>query len=281
VDQTLLDLLDLPDPPVVVYERSPLVLTICEITFTAVLSVADQGFVGPFQRAIQTDYPFPKRLEQIALGIDFGAGQAAMQGSQQPSLRWEFQDRQGMWTVVLTSESLSLQTRRYEHFADFIERFQKLLDALVVHIGPEVGTKLGLRYINEIPIGDTRELTAIRPELLGPLVLPGFNRYAELALQQIFLRDDNQPGLNINHGLVTSGSAVQPPSNHRPLDQPFYLLDFDAFQEFPVPASRGLPLDAHALCERVNTLNKVIYRLFRWSVSDTYLASLGVHRGRE
>ncbi len=55
---------------------------------------------------------------------------------------------------------------------------------------------------------------------------------------------------------------------------PFYLLDFDAYQE--AQPFQSLGVDPDELCAHVARYNRVIRRLFRWSLTEEYTESLGV-----
>ena len=94
--------------------------------------------------------------------------QAAVSRSSAPR-NWRFSDVEKTWAVVLGQDFISLETRQYPNFNRFLERLSFVLNALIKHIGPDVGLRIGLRYIDEIrtPNGDPRR--SIRSELLGAM----------------------------------------------------------------------------------------------------------------
>jgi uncharacterized protein (TIGR04255 family) len=275
LEQTVLDFLRLPDVPVVVFEQSPLVLTICQCQFTTVLGVNDPSFVAPFQRAIRQSYPVTKQVDQITVGIGFGSGDATVQEERKPSNLWQFSDVEGVWTVVLAPTFLSLETRAYKHFSDFSERLHEVLVALTEHIEPTLGTRLGLRYINELRIAAGQEDWPIRSELLGPLAVPGLREYAVQAMQQLQFRYPDHQGVSMHHGYFPQGTAVQPLPGQKFLDQPFYLLDMDIFREFPIPGSEGMTMDPDVIGKRTEVFNKAAFRIFRWAITDDYASRIG------
>jgi uncharacterized protein (TIGR04255 family) len=275
LEQTVLDLLQLPDVPVVVFERSPLVLTICQCQFTTVLGVNDPSFVAPFQRAIRQSYPVAKQVDQITVGIGFGSGEAKVQEERKASNLWQFSDVEGAWTVVLAPSFLSLETRAYKHFSDFSERLHEVLVALTEHVEPALGTRLGLRYINELRLEPGQADWPIKSELLGPLAVPGLKEFAVQAMQQLQFRYPDHQGVSIHHGYFPQGTIVQPLPGQTSLDQPFYLLDVDIFREFPIPGSSGISMDPDVIGKHVEAFNKAAYRLFRWAITDDYASLIG------
>ncbi len=276
MEPTLLDLLSLPDPSdFIVFERSPLVLAICQVRFTRVLGVAETAFVAPFQRAIQSTYPIVNQTQEISLEVEAAvAGQRVQQEAR--SNRWEFQDREDNWKIVLAEESLAIETRAYDSFSDFLQRLRDALTALVDHVGPSIGTRIGLRYINEIRLDENEPVDVLNRELLGPLAVPDLAAGLEQSVQQLLLRYPERYGVNVRHGYLPAGTMVKP----RPGDEvpagPFYLLDLDAFREFQLPS--GLSMDVDTISGYVQDFNRALYRFFRWAITPEYVSRMGVRR---
>ncbi len=267
----MLDQLGLPKVPHVIYENPPLVLTVCQIRFGSVLGVADPKYVAPFQKAIQERYPVATGAEQ-AINYDINVTPAGPELRKTSLQHWRFTDRGDDWTVVLTQDFISLETRRYYRFEDFIERLSEVLGALTKYIRPSLGTRIGLRYVNEIRPGSADWSVFIRRELLGPVVAP-FASHIKQAVQQVQLGfRDGAAGVNIHHGTFPIGTTVQPRSGGTPPPGPFYLLDFDVYKEFEAPDF--LPMEPNQICYHVGEFKQVIYGLFRWSVTDEYTSTL-------
>lgn len=270
MEPSLPDNLGLPEYPHMVLASSPIVLTICQVRFTPVLSIADATFVAPFQRAIQQKYPVTIKGENVELQFGFGAAAAELQqGGRSP--HWQFSDQQDNWKVTLSEGSISLETRTYEEFSDFVSRLREVLAPLIEHVNPSVVTRIGLRYINEIRLGNLELIDAINPQLLGALAVSTIADRASSAVQEILLEYPQNQRIRIRHGRFPHGTTVQPRAGETAGADSFYLLDFDGSSEFPLPA--GLSIDTNVICRHVETYNKAIYRLFRWSVTDKYIQS--------
>lgn len=146
-----------------------------------------------------------------------------------------------------------------------MRRLWEVLAALMEHIEPQVGTRLGLRYVNEIRLDELRAEDVIRRELLGPLAGRRWEAYTEQAVQQVLLRFPGHERVNFTHGRLPAGSTVQGSEQ----EGPFYLLDIDMFREYRAP--EALEIDAEAICRQVETYHTAIYRLFRWAVTPEYV----------
>lgn len=274
---TDIELRELPAAPDVVFKQAPLALALCQLRFNTILSITNPGFVGPFQRAIQDQYPLSSSapIQEIGVQIGLVTGEANIQ-SGSPYLRWQFSDNEDNWRVILTPDFLAVETRTYNHFNDFLNRLRKALDALIQYIQPANGIRLGLRYVNEIRPGQLDWTKVIRSELLGPVANPIITDQTTqvTSLQQLQMRYANHQGININHGSLPGGTTVRPRSGEEFVDQPFYLLDFDVFREFSSPNT--LPIDSDAICRHIEAYHESISRLFYWSLTDQYISTLEV-----
>lgn len=272
-----LDLLRLPDVPRSVLHHSPLVLALCQVRFSSMLSVTDPASLAAFQRAIQSKYPIGVPVQEVELFIGIEPNESEIRREQRRSPQYQFTDQDDNWKIVLSQDFLTLETRNYEHFDDFLAHLREALDALVQHIQPTVVTRLGLRYINEIRSNSLNSMDwsdIIQQDLLGPVAVSELveNTSQVASMQQLLLRYPDDLGINIQHGLIPSGTTIQLRPKEEPPKQAFYLLDYDVYREFPLP--RGLLMNTEAICHHVEIYHTMIYRLFRWSVSEDYLSTL-------
>lgn len=278
MEANLLGLLRLPDVPVVVFERPPLVLSICQLRFTPVLGVANIAYVAPFQRAIQKLYPIASPVQELGFEMQLAPGQPAIPPRTSQASSWQFKSADDTWTLVLATDFLALETRAYRSFDDFSQRFRDAVAALVEHIQPTFGTRLGLRYVNEIRLESGSCRDVISTDLLGPLSVPELSEHTVQAIQQLQLRFGSRQGMNVRHGKFPGGTTVLPLAGQDPDDRPFYLLDIDTFYEVSNAqlATEGIPIDSDLLSRQLDGYNKAIYRLFRWAVTQQYVDTLGV-----
>lgn len=268
----LVEELGLPPVERVVFSRPPLVLTICQLRFSPILSVAHPAYVAPFQQAIHGEYPILSPVVQFQ--TDAGVGPAGEGAGGSLSQVWKFVDRSGLWTVTLAPDALAIEARRYLHFDDFLARLRRLLEALIQFIQPSAGIRLGLRYINEIRSNGIPPLDVVRTELRGPLAVASLAQRAHLSMQEVRLQFSENRALHVRHGRLPEGSTVEPRRGESPPEGPFYLLDFDAFQTYEVPDT--LEMQAETICAAVVEFHDAIEALFRWSLSTAYTQSLGV-----
>ena len=80
--KTELDLLNLPDAPRVVLNNAPLVLALCQVRFSSMLSVTDPASLAAFQRAIQPKYPVAAPVQEVELLVGVGPNDLGLRGEQ-------------------------------------------------------------------------------------------------------------------------------------------------------------------------------------------------------
>lgn len=121
--------------------RSPLVLVLVQVRFPK-RSLQDAE-VGAFRSECDAlGYPlFYEGAVQT-----FGIGGAGEVRKNMP--RWDFLDRSKCWNIVLTQEFLLLQTTKYVRFANFLDRWRAILDAVRRELGVALIERLGLRYVD-------------------------------------------------------------------------------------------------------------------------------------
>lgn len=243
--------------------KSPLALVVAQVRFPALLSIpTDDALLARFQDRIRDKYPY------LFLGQEFGfnVGPQGVEQQQAASRLYQFADADRSWMVTLSAGSIALEARNYTDYEDFSERLLRILAAARDVYKIDLRQRLGLRYVNEIRHPDVQDpqgwAAFINPQLLGPLADTGLSSLITNSYQEIGLRLDNG-GLTLRHGHFGEGSTVAPPPGDAPKgDGPFYLLDFDAYDE------AGRDLDDHTIDELLKSYNHTMYQLLLWGVRE-------------
>jgi uncharacterized protein (TIGR04255 family) len=273
VEHTSTRWLSLEDQPRAVYEYSPLVLTLCQIRFNQILSIWNPVEVGRFQQAIIDDFPIMVSNQGLQFEFEAGAKGSSMK-SNQVQESWRFADVEDNWAVTLAPDFITLETRTYNDFEDFVQRLTKLVAALMYVFKPSIILRIGLRYMNEIRSsawvnGDWR--ATIHPVLLGPVGTEIFSGGSVQSLNQINFVSEDSRGLNLQYGLLPAGTIVTPKQGSEPGSDAFFYLDIDVFQEF---APRTMLLGHASIDAKVQDFHGDIWRIFRWAVTPEYVSSL-------
>ncbi len=249
--------------------NSPLALVVAQIRFPPVLSIqTDDRSLARFQDLVRDRYPFVFIGQQIG----FNVGPQGIEQQQTPGRIYQFTDSNREWAVSLAVDSVALEARRYTNYADFSQRILDLITAVKEVYKVTERVRLGLRYINEIRYPNASKVTdwapLLRHELLGLAASREITPLIKSTLQELSL-DLPSGGLTIRHGYVPQGTTVVPLPGEPLQDAgPFYLLDFDAFDE------QRRNVDDRTLEERLAGYNHTMFQLFRWLVQDSLYAYL-------
>jgi len=213
---------------------------------------------------LRKDYPNANPEQQISIAINVSGVQQQQGG---PNL-WRFSTLDGTWSVVVGQDAVTIEARAYEQIDHFCNRIQRVLEAVEKHLRPTHQRRLGLRYINEFRYenGTTMETwkNLLNQDLLG---LSGrLGESVDHSFHEIRARTEDGV-LLIHHGLLR-GSFTNV-LGESPGSEPYYLLDLDYYDETPGD------WDVGRVIQRVRDWNDIMYRLFRWSMTERLFEYLG------
>lgn len=251
-------------PPEVPLSNAPLVRVVAQVRFPLVASVEKRDFIAPFQETIRAEYPVlrPEESRSVVLGL-----QGVMEA--RANTVWRFRDAIGAWRVTLAPDFLALETGRYTSRDDFLDRLERVLDALVAHVDPKVMDRLGVRYIDRVAGDNLSELRQlVRPEVCGVLSTPLASHVLHSISEAVFVLPDNAGQVMTRWGLVPARGTVDPAAVD-PIDEPTWLLDIDAFH------AETRELEVAVAVQQARGFAERIYSIFRWAVTDEFLRRYG------
>ena len=236
---------------------------VAQVRFPLVVSINDESFVGPFQEWIRTQYPDLERAveAQVMLGPD---GVHRSEGG----VVWKFSSPNNDWHVALTTGFVALSTTAYTTRFEFLERLRFVLNALEEWLRPRRVTRLGIRYVDRLDGADVDRLgTYVRPEVLGPAIVePGDLGVLRHALTECHYELSGGTSLRARWGRLPAGTSLDPSVSAAA--GPSWVCDLDASIE-------NIEFDKDDLMGRAATFGDVIYRYYRWAVTDEFIRAHG------
>lgn len=249
----------LPQYPRELFAAAALELCIAQVRFPPASRFNEEKNLNALKEDLADDYPISSVEQAMNVMLTPQGIVPAAAGS--PLLRFSTVD--SAWSVVLTSELVSLETRHYSDIDDLADRFARIVAHIVQYLAPRVQLRFGLRFINEFraPHADTYEhwQELLRPDVLGVGAANPFGGSVEQTINELRTRRSDGT-LLVRHGFLT-GTTVAPLGQRPPKSSPFYLLDLDYYDEAPAPFDPDIAARMHAY-------NDVIYRGFRWFVGN-------------
>jgi uncharacterized protein (TIGR04255 family) len=238
-----------PEAQRVELKRPPLELVVCQLRFPTVLALAANQPPEEFQRRIRTTYPVSRRQSGMTLEVG-GRGPQFSSSS-----IWLFDDKESQWTVSLGADFLSLETKRYRRFEDYIGRFQEVVQAARDLYPIELRERLGLRYVDRISREREPNLpedwpSRVRQELIG---LRQFRGAGEAQMSNLEVR------FAFGERILTVRSLY--------VDRGFpgvaadeLVLDFDCYIE-----KRD---SLEGLADLLHEFRRLAYNAFSWALGD-------------
>ena len=130
-----------PDPTREIYPNAPLKLVAFECRFEPISLEADS--LGKFQDRLAEEFPIVGTPPQQQVVITHAGASASGQGTR----CFDLERRR---SVLLTPESIGVETSRYTRFEEFRDVISQTVDALFDVVSSVSPVRLGLRYIDEI-----------------------------------------------------------------------------------------------------------------------------------
>jgi uncharacterized protein (TIGR04255 family) len=250
-----------------VYPNAPLAFVTVEVRFPGETS---QGVAAVVQRAFRDVLGEEWVIEQLTqqeltFGINIGSSPSqTMRAVNIP--RFTVRDRTS--AVVLTSNSVTIETTRYPGWPEFHLVLERVLRATADLVEPDGVARVGMRFVDEIRLPDSGERVEdwadwLAPDVLAPALTAmaragcppstwtGVAQYSIGDGKQLVLRYGPQHGYVVNPVGPLRRPDPPPPG-------PLFLLDFDSFWE---PAT--IPLfgvdDLLATCDALRVPTRSLF----------------------
>jgi len=258
-------------PQEVPLSHAPLDTVICQVRFPPILSIGKDDYVAPFQEAIRKDYPLTEQWMVQAFPFPFQAPGGPSPQALPTTKTYRFSAPDRSWRLNLAPDFLSLDTSKYTHRSEFLQRLDQALTTLAAHVPLTHWSRLGVRYVDRIRgehLGRVPEFFC--PEMLGILGVDGIGKHLKQGLSEALLEVE-EGNLAIRWGLLPGGKTLDPLGI--PVESAdSWILDLDAFQEH---AETLRAFDIPDLVAQTEALSKRIYSFFRWMVRPAFDQTYG------
>lgn len=234
-------------------KNSPLTEVICQVRFPPILRLVERPPID-FQDRIRHRFPGFEEEYGIILKFERELGRPTM-GAEMAARVYQFKTADNSSSVALTTEFYALTTEKYTVWPAFADDLAYIHDALMATMAPTYATRIGLRYVNSIkplPLHHQERPgfeSLLRPELISLLRTDAWTMPIELSNSVVLADDDGRMILRVGYS---------------PQSKEELLLDIDYFEEGQLSLD-----DVERRCSRYHD---VIYRAFRWCVTDNAMA---------
>jgi uncharacterized protein (TIGR04255 family) len=234
------------------YARNFLQQVVCELRFPTLFELNDKVPPEHFARALRKKYPHHShQVQEINVNGD----------SVDRSHVHVFQSKALDFSVTLRPSAITLEATKYQSFEDLVNRIDTVLELAPDVIDSDFFTRIGLRYINAIPmnIGDApADVTPfkgwVRDELVAPLFGASLGTVSEYAGRIGGTSDFG--GYMLRHGIGQNSKTLRQD----------YVLDFDFWQE---------PVELAEAIATIRTLHAHQFTMFDWSLGPKAKEYLG------
>lgn len=236
--------LSVPHVESVRYSHNFIKTVVCELRFPTLLDLEMTQPVK-LQQTLRKEFPIYEKQKSVGLSAGNSVSSENI---------YSFRTVKDESTVALRSSTLSVETHAYTEFSDFYDRLERVLKAAEKLIDTDFFTRVGLRYINMVPVVMSDGLDEwINPRLIG-------------ALSDNVFGDIEQYGSELQGDTDSGKYSLRQALKHRSEGKAEYVLDFDFFKE-NVKLVDTLDL--------VREFNKTNFSLFHYCLGRKAIELLG------
>lgn len=230
-------------PPVErkIFSKNYLDLVLVELRFPTLLRLK-KSEPQEIQEAIFNEFPLYQSSQTMQL---------TPLGTTEPEPAYVFSTRKQDYNVQLTASHLTLETRKYTSFEDFLEKLEYLVAACIPLLKTDFFTRVGLRYINKIggmPNNKVRSVEWVKPSLLGPIAESAIGSVGSMK-GEISGETESGTGYNFKYGLSPSNEEAE----HT------FILDYDYFR---------VDIEAGDVSAYLNEFHELHLPFFWWSLES-------------
>ena len=245
---------------------APLVTVLWQVRFPEIVSIQQKSFIAGFQEAIRDD--FPLLVEDLIDAIQIDEPSASVSRSRQTV--WRFVDETAKWRISLSSSFLTLETRAYRSRADFADRFGKILSAAAQSFRPTHATRIGVRYVDRIPLRNEIALEELfRPEMMG-LVGSKISESVVHSISEVMCKTE-EGSMQARWGKLPERGSHDP-DVMPPISDACWFLDLDTFSDYQKTPIR---FEAEMIRDDTVKLSTRTYSFFRWATTPAFLRAFG------
>ncbi len=224
------------------FKRNVLELAVCEFRFPTLLELSEPKPPAGFVHALRKEYPHIERANELTFGA----------GSHESNTAHVFRSTKGDWSISLRQSMFALETKKYKDYEGFKRRVANVVSAASKVIDSDFFTRVGLRYVNVVDVGENPANDWINERLVGPLKDSAFMQVHDYSGKILMQSDDG--GALLQHGIRFSnlgkGENAAPPA---------YVIDIDIFRNDVLVA------DYEAVLDR---MHQQAFDIFDWAIGE-------------
>ena len=214
---------------------------VCEFRFPTLMELGSGKPPAAFVTALRKEYPYMEVTNEVTLGLD---------STHDMNHAHIFKSQKGNWIISLKQNAFLIETTTYSRHEKMREKIEQMLTAALPIIDSDFFTRIGLRYINLIDVGEDPLNGWICDELTAPLRTRLFYGVAEFSGNMLIQAEDG--GCLLQHSLKRNtkarDGATVPPG---------YVIDIDAFRN-GVAATEAM--------STIDEMHKQAFNVFDWAI---------------
>lgn len=236
------------------YSKNFLTQVIARIDYQPIL-ILDKENPSNFQEQVREEYPRFEKLRNVALNITPKADSSI--SFEKLPVVWKLSDKEKANIIDLSSKYFALQTSKYIRFSDFYHRLTNAWNHFVENYKPQIITRIGLRYINEIRLtGNGNPFDW--ENLINTNLYSSLNAFTDI--KESISRSMNQLHFAQEDCKITFTFGIFNSEFPNTITQKEFILDYDCISEDEY--------DSQDVLGVIKQFNDKVWDLFERSIGD-------------
>ena len=224
------------------FNRNFLSKVVCEFRFPTLMELGESKPPSSFVKALRKEYPHLELQNEVTITA----------GSSDSNNTHIFKSQKSNWIVSLRQSSFSIETSSYTHHEKMMARISEVLKAAFPIIDTEIFTRVGMRYINLINVGEDPIDGWINDALVAPIKSKNFRGIREFAGK--IVSDSEDGGFTLQHKI-----HLNPESKDKNPAMPSYYIDIDVFRT---------EVEVNDVSSILNNIHNQAFNLFDWCAGE-------------
>lgn len=202
--------------------NAPVAEAVIEIRVRLSRPVVQADF-DAFSNRLKDQFPKTQSIRFVAAHLQFGSNEELKNDVSTGLIGVRLDDQEGRWVVQAKSDGFAVsRLPRYESWDELVAQVGALWPIYVEVFEPSTVLRLGVRYINRVPLPDTERADLDSVLTAGPKIPPTLPQDLEQFVTRVVLR---LPADNI---VLTVLQALEPVPADVVGRRPHIVLDIDA-----------------------------------------------------
>ncbi len=236
------------------YKKNYLTNVIARVDFPSPIDGLDKNLPSKISKGIMKIFPITEPQKRVAQ--EFQISSNDFKQNKTEFTEWRFHGKERDKTLTIVPNAIFVEFKVYDTYETLKGEFLEALQIFLNAINDPISSRLGLRYINKISMGD-ETLPLLWDIYLNQKMLYLFDFYSK---SQFLTRVFHNLEFNFGDYNLRYQFGIHNPDFPAPIKKKIFILDLDAYYQGPQ--------EFNDISQNMNKFHECIQEFFEISITD-------------